>query len=506
MTTIQNVITAPVTLGYAGKSAYQSYLETTEDDPPLSEAAWVESLQGEDGSDATVTTEAVAAAGAFMAEDAGPLVRKFSRSLIPGMRSWLSRPMGSFAMGIVTDSTGAGTWVAEFARFLHEAHPEISIDSFLWDYPNPRIKPYSTGTFVGTSGDRYIARGSDNVVVFTPFGASVAPAGDVDIRVKASLPDWTPAASVYLLTGTDGAKYWCSLSIQSSGKPILLWADTPSVTYNRTALSTTATGFVDGSTHWVRATLDINNGAGASTVTFYTSEDGYAWTPLGAPVVTASSMTMTNDFPTQVYSGDLSTGILAGVKLYDIQWRDGIDGYGRLMSPVLIDQWIPNISSRLIFGGSPTLKIYNGAQPGGPSSYWTEEYLKRALPLGVGIVVHSIGHNDLSLSSSSYAVVKATFDALKTRINNAVPGASLVFSSQNPASSTYLNAKHHNTLTANQLQIAAGYGLPIIDIYFQMMDDGFTDDWIQVDGIHPVGSTYTKWGQMFYDAIFPDYP
>lgn len=31
--------------GVAGPSAYQSYLNTTSDDPPLSEEAWVESLK-----------------------------------------------------------------------------------------------------------------------------------------------------------------------------------------------------------------------------------------------------------------------------------------------------------------------------------------------------------------------------------------------------------------------------------------------------------------------------
>lgn len=35
--------------GTPGKSAYQSYLDTTNDRPPLTEADWVESLKGSDG-------------------------------------------------------------------------------------------------------------------------------------------------------------------------------------------------------------------------------------------------------------------------------------------------------------------------------------------------------------------------------------------------------------------------------------------------------------------------
>jgi hypothetical protein len=40
--------------------------------------------------------------------------------------------------------------------------------------------------------------------------------------------------------------------------------------------------FTNGSTHWVRATLDVDNGAADAAVDFYTSEDGVTWTALGA--------------------------------------------------------------------------------------------------------------------------------------------------------------------------------------------------------------------------------
>jgi hypothetical protein len=35
--------------GQPGKSAYQSYLDTTSDNPKLSEADWIASLHGQDG-------------------------------------------------------------------------------------------------------------------------------------------------------------------------------------------------------------------------------------------------------------------------------------------------------------------------------------------------------------------------------------------------------------------------------------------------------------------------
>lgn len=49
-------ITAPITMGMVGKSAYQSYLDTTDDDPVLSEEAWSSATEGGGGSSITTAT------------------------------------------------------------------------------------------------------------------------------------------------------------------------------------------------------------------------------------------------------------------------------------------------------------------------------------------------------------------------------------------------------------------------------------------------------------------
>jgi hypothetical protein len=45
---------------------------------------------------------------------------------------------------------------------------------------------------------------------------------------------------------------------------------------------------------WVRATLDVNNGAGGNTTTFYTSPDGVTWTEFGNQVVVAGAISIFN--------------------------------------------------------------------------------------------------------------------------------------------------------------------------------------------------------------------
>jgi hypothetical protein len=50
-----------------------------------------------------------------------------------------------------------------------------------------------------------------------------------------------------------------------------------------------ATGLDDGSTKWVRVTLDVNDGAGNRVHKFYLSDDGTSWTQLGATITTAGT-------------------------------------------------------------------------------------------------------------------------------------------------------------------------------------------------------------------------
>lgn len=50
----------------------------------------------------------------------------------------------------------------------------------------------------------------------------------------------------------------------------------------RTRTSTVPTGFTDGTTHWIRVHLDLDNGSSQQVVTFYTSEDGDSWSQLGS--------------------------------------------------------------------------------------------------------------------------------------------------------------------------------------------------------------------------------
>jgi hypothetical protein len=178
--------------------------------------------------------------------------------------------------------------------------------------------------FLGFTGVQYAyfpGAASNNAT--TPNAAALNVVGDLDLRIQLAMDKWTPAAeSVLINKGPIGASGYY-LSVVPAGTLNLYWFNGAANVFKG---STVATGVADGSLKWIRATLDVDNGAGGNTVTFYTSDDGVAWTVLGAPVVTAGVTSITA--ATGVLAiGSLATGsnVCAG-KFYRAQVYDGIGG------------------------------------------------------------------------------------------------------------------------------------------------------------------------------------
>lgn len=162
----------------------------------------------------------------------------------------------------------------------------------------------------------------------TPDSAAVSITGDIDLRAKIAPNDWTPAAQFEILNKDNGSNGNRSFlfGLNTGGKLTLLW--TPDGNLPRFgSASTVATGFADGSAHWVRATLDVDDGAGGWILRYYTSEDGVSWTQLGSDV-TGAGTTSIFDGPSQLNVAAFSSGssdLFAG-KVYYAELRNGIDG------------------------------------------------------------------------------------------------------------------------------------------------------------------------------------
>jgi len=181
---------------------------------------------------------------------------------------------------------------------------------------------------VPASGSALLLTGAAGSYASTPDVAALDIVGDIDLRAHVALDDWTPASTNRALVGkygAAGARSYLLLVVATTGVLRMQW--TTAGTTGLTADSTVAPTVTDGAALWVRATMDVNNGAAGRDIRFYTSPDGETWTQLGATVTQAGT--------TSIFAGTavLEVGSTASGtanqwpgKVSAVEVRDGIGG------------------------------------------------------------------------------------------------------------------------------------------------------------------------------------
>lgn len=163
----------------------------------------------------------------------------------------------------------------------------------------------------------------------TPDTAALDIVGDLDVRMEATLTPWAGQSTSRELAGkyevTGNQRSWLLLT-NADGDLVFRWsADGIAVVqYTSTELAP-----VSASPRLaVRATLDVDNGTGGHTVTFYTAPTmAGPWTQLGDPV-TGAGVTSVFNSTAPVVVGDITTlGFESPVgRVHAFQLRNGIDG------------------------------------------------------------------------------------------------------------------------------------------------------------------------------------
>jgi hypothetical protein len=141
------------------------------------------------------------------------------------------------------------------------------------------------------SGSGLVLGGIASNFASSPDSAALSITGDIDIKAKVTMTDWTPAglsATVSKWQSATNKSYF--LAVNTNGTLQFWYSSDGSA--GLTATSTVATGFADGSTNWIRATLDADDGSSQRLVKFYTSSDGTAWTQLGTTITVAGAITL----------------------------------------------------------------------------------------------------------------------------------------------------------------------------------------------------------------------
>ena len=163
--------------------------------------------------------------------------------------------------------------------------------------------------------------------IATPDAAGLDVTGDIDIRFDADLDSWSESMELVSKWNDTGNQRSYVLWLNFDGTVGLFWT-----TAGVTLLGNYSTVRVPVSLGRlaVRATLDVDNGAGGSVVTFYTSDTiSGTWTQLGAPVVRPATTSIFNstsflyllDNPASSLGGSIIRG-----KVYAAQVRNGIGG------------------------------------------------------------------------------------------------------------------------------------------------------------------------------------
>lgn len=174
-----------------------------------------------------------------------------------------------------------------------------------------------------------------------PDSAALSITGDIDIQVKVDFTSWNEGnrfvtvgnaqnrlvVSKYLTTGNQRSYY---LSIGSQGTLHLGWSVTGST--DLTIYSNESLEFTAETVKWVRATMDVDNGASGRTAKFYTSDDGTTWTQLGTTITQAGTTSIFDSTALLNIGGaNNGTSSLMEGSVYRTIIQNGYDGAGSVV-------------------------------------------------------------------------------------------------------------------------------------------------------------------------------
>ncbi|MFD3929682.1 carbohydrate binding domain-containing protein [Streptomyces sp. NPDC058614] len=174
--------------------------------------------------------------------------------------------------------------------------------------------------------------GNTLAVATTPDTAALDIVGDIDVRVDATLANWTTYTGILdttqlvgKLSLAAGTKSWFLGT--RSGAAYFEWSADGSAALSASStvpLPITASGRMA-----LRVTLDVDNGAAGRTITFWTAPSGTAgpWTQLGTPVVQSGTTSIFNSATALRVGRATDVGFTQPIgRVHRVEVRSGIGG------------------------------------------------------------------------------------------------------------------------------------------------------------------------------------
>lgn len=214
-----------------------------------------------------------------------------------------------------------------------------------------------TAAVFGYDGEDFLVLpGASGDYASTPDAAALDIVGDIDLRVRVALNDWTPAAESTLIakyTATGNQRSY-ALAVTTAGALIFRWSEDGTAEKTETS-SANLGSLAAGATTWVRATLDADVGGTDATVSFYTSTDGVTWTALGTPqAVGATTSIFASTAVLELGGQTLGTVNRLAGKIFRAQVLSGIAG-SSVAAPVAV------AASNSVTDATPRTWTKNGA-------------------------------------------------------------------------------------------------------------------------------------------------
>lgn len=420
------------------------------------------------------------------------------RVLANTLAATLAAGQSSLAIQVLGDSTGVGNgkWPDLLAQAIAAAYPAYEVRRYDWDEVNLRMPTKPTVVQAPPSSARRCTWTGSGMWTRRADGSAIT--GDIDIRVRVSIPNWATGGNMMLAARYIGSPNngW-RFHVGAGGTLRFDWSE------GGTTLESVADFGVwsppTDTPIWVRVTLDVDNGSGGHVLTAYQSTDGASWTQVGSTITRAGKTTNIASTGTffEIGGRGNSLEMLTG-SILEVQIRDGIDG--PLAAPALPEHWYGVSTDIPSPAGSPIMSIVNGSHSGAGLTTLTTNLLLMSPNYGQVVAIISDGHNQIN---DIGPMLYSKFDAYCTAVRDRLPAVPLLAVTQNPRIDPANVQAAQAQRRTNYLSWEAALGWTVIDTYGAFVADGRGLPALinGGDGIHPNADGQRLWADVVIAAL-----
>lgn len=403
-------------------------------------------------------------------------------------------------MVVLSDSTGNdwGEWPRVFSAWLASKVPAVTVTYRLWNNTNQAYGPMNT-LQLGAAGDRYATLGAASTQ-FCSTPTNVAyNVTDLDVRVcLTAVYSSAPAALGTMVAragGTDPNRSWW-FYLNTNGTLGLAWCPTGSNASNIVVASTANvnTVFADGTRAHLRATLDVDDGAGHYLAKFWTSvNNGASWQQLGTTITGGTATSLPPSVSTYVDLGCRSHAAVTGLdaNYHSMELLNAIDG--SVVACADLDRAVTTANTFLdasgrtwtfnatpTLGGSTGLLVLNGSIAGTTIATIRAQLTAMTPALGALLFFVNLGHNGGANGGNT-----DTYQSLITETLTRYPSAEPFVLVQNPEKTAAAGYAVHATYMDQVRVMAQAAGYRYADAYVAFLADADYEANLMYDDIHP---------------------